>query len=342
MSISPTLRLFSASDCEAPTDLRSLFEAEYVTSRKWLKLSRNTQKRMEHDLTRWERLSGNPALGDLCGDLFDAVRDRGQALELSDDTIETTIGSVFTILRFARKRGAISGLPDAGEKLSRTKKRKPIPSVEDLGNAYLSADVARWPEIRGVRVGDFWRAWLVAGYFTGLRLDDQMHILKWSQVTADSIACEAGKTGKFHVFPNPPVLSRHLDLLRDAGDERVFPVSKSPHLIRRELHRISQAAGLSVAVLPQALRRLAGTRWQKAKWGAGTTLLGHTLGVSDRYIAPEILQEAVRRLEVPEAFLSPDETKSLAAKRKLLTADFDRLDESAQQMVADLIERLSG
>src|SRR5690606_6816321 len=112
-----------------------------------------------------------------------------------------------------------------------------------------------------------------------------------------------------HVFPLHPVLRAHLELMRaqegvELADDRVFPVSRSPHLMRRELKRISRTAGIAM-LTPHGLRRLAGTEWEAARDGAGRLLLGHSLGVSDRYIAvPRLLQRAVKRLRVPLEFSS--------------------------------------
>lgn len=329
----------------SPLTVRSLFRDLYEPKKR---VAPKTKQKMRHEVARWERLTGDPPLSEIDGDLFDEVRGRGLSQGLAADTIETTIGSVLTVIRFGQKHGKVDSVPDAGERLSRTFRRKHVPTLADLEAAYLKADAAVWPKL-GIPTGDFWRAWLVCSYFTGLRLEDMMERLTWDLVTEDSIATTASKTSKLHVFPYPPVLARHLERLKaidrdqivPARHHLIFPITKCPHLVRRELGRISEAAGLRIKIGPQALRRLAGTQWQRAKWGAGQTLLGHTLGVSDRYIAPLILQEAVRLLEVPSAFLTEEE-RVAAPNGEVLRERIESLDPRSRELVMDMVERLGG
>lgn len=281
--------------------VRKLFTDHYCEKRKGA--TKPTRQKMCHELNRFEKYVGDLPAEEVTRDTFDKFRRLAMFDDLSPHTIETTIGTVLTILRFAELYDLIDRAPRKGEPLRRMRNRKFVPSVGDIDVMYRRADLTEWPKLP--KSGDFWRAFLVVSYFTGLRFGDIFR-LGWDDVKDDAIVFQASKTGKVHTFPMHPVLRAHLETMRvfatvfDHG--RVLPAAACNHLVRRELARMSEE--LPKKVGPQALRRLAGTEWQKARWGAGQLLLGHSLGVSDFYLCvPQLLREALEDLKIPPAFV---------------------------------------
>ncbi len=240
--------------------VRRLFEEHYCPRRK--SATQRTRQKMGHELNRWERFIGADMLAtEVMRETFDRFRELAAVDGLSPNTIETTIGSILTILRFAELYDLIDRALRKGEPLRRTRKRKYVPSITDVDHLYRRANQAKWPL---PSPSAFWRAWLVCSYFTGLRLNDMIGLL-WSSFRDDSLIIEAEKTGKMHIFPVSPILESHLEPLRVFGSDRVFPIPRnSGKYVRRELERLSD--GLPTKIGPQALRRLAGTQWQRARW----------------------------------------------------------------------------
>lgn len=302
-------------------------------------MSDRTKQKLRHQMTRWEKHTDDPLISRITTETIEAFRDSCELVPLSNDTIETTVSDVTTILRYCCERHQlIDRIPHAGCKLKRTQKRKYVPPVSHLGLIYEQAHVCTWPRLT-VPTKAFWQAWLVTSYFTGLRLEDMMQRILLSNFSDEMLVVDAHKSGKIHCFPMHPVFKRHL-LTIAGGDERLFPVSKSPHLVRRELRKMCQAAGVP-KIVPHALRRLACTMWDKAKYGAGRTLHGQTLGVADRYIVPMILSEAVEALEIPKEILTDDERDEKQMAETLMLQKFRRLNSGSRQAVLALAEKLT-
>ena len=302
-------------------------------------LSDRTRQKMRHNVTRWEKHSADPPIHDITTETFEEFRDACLAVPLSNDTIETTVADVYTILRYCCDRHQLMDrIPHVGSKLKRSTQRRYVPPLEHLGLLYEQTHVCSWPKLH-VPTYMFWDSWLASCYFTGLRLDDMMHRLLVANYSDDMLIVDAHKSGKIHCFPMHPVWKRHLDWMI-GGDERIYPVSQSPHIIRRELRKMCEAAGIP-KITPHALRRLACTQWDRAKPTAGQKLHGQTIGVADRYIVPLILQDAVELLEIPKPMLTEDERdeKQLAEVRML--QKFRRLNGSCRQAVLALAEKLS-
>ncbi len=174
---------------------------------------------------------------------------------------------------------------------------------EAAGSAGLT-----WPRFE--RPATFWRRWTVVSYFTGLRLADMMKHFTTECISDDAIVLSAQKTGKTLAVPNCRVLKYHL---AHVPPGRVFPVSKSPHLVRRELRKLSNTAESSVKVTPHALRRLAITEWSSASESAGRIVHGCGVsGIMASYLhVLRPLQKARPHLTVPKQFLTTSDENQL-------------------------------
>ncbi len=308
-------------------------------------LASRTVQKLRHQWNCWERHTANPVIDLVTTGTFVRFRTSALAVPLSPATIEAVVGDVLTVLRCCRAAGVLAAVPLAGRRLKRSQPVPIQPDLSALGDMYRNCRVAKWPILRHCSCQDFWRAWLIASYTLGLRLGDLMFRLTWNAVNCDSVTIRAGKTGKLHILPLHPVLKRHLNLIHDnggSGDGRVFPVSKSPHLVRRELRRISQAAGVP-KVTPQQLRRLAGTQYERAHGGAGPLLLGHTLaGASAFYIdVPSVLRAASDRLEIPQEWLTKADRDSAARMESRLLRAWRVLRLPDREAVLHLAENLA-
>lgn len=318
------------------TVLSDAFSLVYVTG---TALSRRATQEFKYRIARWERFGGPAAISSITSGHVTAVRAAMAGANLSADTIESTIDAVLQILRCCHRVGMLDSVPHPGRRLKLSRSIRYVPPLEDLGAMYAVADAARWP--RFCDPGPFWRGVLVLAYWTGLRHKDLFWSLRWAGFTATQIAVTANKTGKTHVFPRCAVVDRHLAALaRVPGDDRVFPIGTCRKQILRELHRLAEAAAVEPFQL-HAVRRLACTEWQAARWGAGEVLQGKSLGICDRYIVPRLLQQAAPALRWPDQLLTAAERDAAAAEEQRLAVAVRRLGSTERTAVLALAERLA-
>lgn len=302
-----------------------------------------TIRNNRHRINRWELHSGNPKVRDVSTETLRIYRVDCRACGLAPDTIESDLRTVMLCLRMAARLGVIQAAPWPGTPLTKRSAPRWVPSLDDVGKAYRHCDVARWP--LHCPPGDFWRAFLVLGLWSGLRRSDLLFRLRRQDVTSEAIRCAAGKTGRMHIFPGSPVVSRHVEVLPEG--ERVFQVGKSLQQVRRELNRISEAARVEPAIQPQALRRASITSWEETATGAGRVIHGERAGVTDRhYLAgrtpPRILVDAADNFRWPDAMLLPEERDTAAKDERRMLRIWRRLAARDRRNVMAVAERIVG
>ena len=283
-------------------------------------LAPRTVRRMGHDVNRFEVCFGTDL--DIAGigpEMFAEFRRWGLERPLSPTSIESNVSTILTILRHARRFKLLVELPDRGRSLRRPPPKIEQPTIDDIQKLYAVAHVAKWPRRIHVTPAIFWRAWIVVSYFTALRLSDMLR-LDWSMLSEEdgTLTVDAEKTGKRHEIPIHPVLFAHLKMMHGPLD-RIFPVGTSLNQLRRELRRMSEAAGVRYAS-PQMFRRLAATEWERARHGAGQYIQGSTLRNSSRFYidTTELLRKALDDLRVPEAFTDGVEIAQRIAEEQRL------------------------
>lgn len=286
----------------APVTLRAAYQQYYLAE--CVDLGAGTRSRYHYELLRWERNTPDPDVRQINRALANQFRQDCLRVGLSRSSIESTLSVVRRILRVTAEADGspLDALPMLGRAMKQPQPNPRAMTLDQLADLYRVAHVCTWPKFPGLSPTVFWRCFDVIAFCTGLRLYDLMHSLNWRDVTDTAVSCTARKTGKRHVFPMHPVLQRHLEALRPlrSPDGRILPVSRSPNLVRRELRLRSMAACITPVITPKQLRQNAGTHWESAAGGAGGKVLGHTLGVSDRYISiPRVLQTAVSKLQLP-------------------------------------------
>ena len=269
-------------------------------------LAQTTRRKLRYETDRWIRFCGDTPLSEVTTESLRAFVARCRREGLSEQTAAASVGTLLTLLRYAVRKGWLDRWPEF--RVVRRASVGATPGVREIGAIYgaCSAAPLMWPRFDWVSAADFWRSWIAVSVLTGARLGDLMHRLRWSQVSDSEVWWCASKTGKAHRIPMHPVLKSHLDLVRRPltnCDDRVFPVSRSPHLVRRELYRLCDAAGVR-RYGPQAFRRAAVQLYEQAHPGAGAILQGSGLrGSLGYYVDPiTILRAAQRRLEIPEEF----------------------------------------
>jgi integrase len=263
-------------------------------------LSPSTVKKIGYEVTRWERLTLDPpvelAQTETFADFRSACLQRG----LASRSIESNIDTVRMLMRIAVESGRFTVVPPVGRRL---KKPRPKPSpltIDDLRSLFVAADAASWPNhVRSPQ--NWWRAFFVLGYWTGLRLSDLCWGISWDHfaIRQKLIAFPAGKTGHFHEYPIPDRLLIHL--ARNSSHGAVLGPPKSYKCFRRELATIAASAGLARKVTAKTLRQTCVNEWSKVSRDAGRIVHGCGLGdVRDHYVDSfSILAEAAARMPWP-------------------------------------------
>lgn len=317
--------------------LREAFEACYLSHNHGCGEYKRTQR---HHLNRWERFRCQTDVERIETRTF--VRFRNECLQsgLAHDSIEGTVGTILQVLTMLKRAGLIHSVPWPGSRLKKRCVPKWVPALTDIGRCYAHADAAIWPTY--MDPGQFWRTFYVVQLWSGLRRNDTLFRLAREMCAEDAIRCQAQKTGRVHIFPMHAVVWRHLLAMPDT--ERVFQIGKSLKQVRRELDRISDAAGVTPRVQPQAMRRASITAWEECA-GAGRVIHGCAADVvSNHYLAvrkpPRILIDGAARFVWPAEML----TDADRATQKFGTMQFLRtwrkLSEKDREAVRSIAERL--
>lgn len=331
--------------------------AGYATA---VRLSPRTVDRMRHDVARFGRLLGSQLrIGEVDVGTFRTFREA--AVHLATRTVESTIDTVLTLLRWVHETrpDQLTAVPSAGRRLRRGSPVPDVLSITDLDRAFAERGVALWPSPNGRRHGgrkptwwrgdtvDFYSAFFVLAYFTGARLGDLVN-MRWSDLDADggSIGFGASKTSKRHRVCYHPIARHWLEPLRQGGDDRVLPMGRSSrHLLRREVRRISDAAGLRKPIGPQELRKVSAMAHELAHPGSGAILLGHALpSSSTKYYLDgfAVLQSASRRLAVPRSMIPEGMDPADTVHADELVDKFSRLSPRDRDVLLTMADSLTG
>ena len=198
---------------EARMTLREFFDAFYDKA----DLSAGSLRGIESKLRLWERLTSNPAIGDIDDVTAAGFRESLVAEQLRGSTVNTTMRFVRTVLRVAappdtgnpRGKSIIGKVPYF--KLVREHRETPRRvKLEEFDAAYQACDNTYRPCL-DIAPPDFWRALIVTGYFTGLRKSDILRI-RWSDIdlAENTITFTASKTHKADELLLHPIAANHL------------------------------------------------------------------------------------------------------------------------------------
>jgi len=305
------LRIFAPLD-QAEPRLRDVLDAYYLPARR---LRPKTAAWYAQAVRAWERLTADPPVRRI-GEA-DLQAFLGALAGRSPATRACYASAVAILLRAGAAQGLLAAAPEMPEVDGWTPLRH-VPSVAEIDAFLAAASGASWPcrdRSHGRRAARYltacapvlwWRAYVAVAYCTGLRAGD-LASLTWSQRDGDVLQVRAAKTRRTHAIPLHPCCVAALDALPRVGDQPFAP-ARAASPFYRALREISAAAGLRHVLTPHAFRRAAGTEWERASFGAGRLLLGHSLGVSARYLDQvAILRRALPALEVPASLQRPAE-----------------------------------
>jgi len=176
-----------------------------------------------------------------------AGRPGRKAAQLSRRTVNKTLTALVTILRYAA---------EGKEALDRVPRPRPftlprrLPKRVDLAalaRVYQTAEYATCPIIHGVAPAAWWRAWIVVALTTGLRRGAMLS-LRWDHVDLAGrsvrIEAEDDKEGCERIKGLCPEAIRHLVVIRQARDPRVFARSCSWPALWRQWLRLQRIAGV--------------------------------------------------------------------------------------------------
>lgn len=317
--------------------LREAFEACYLSHNHGCDEYKRTQK---HHLNRWERFRCGTDVEQIDTRHFVRFRQRCVESGLSHDSIEGTVGTVLQVLRTLHRAGLLPTVPWPGARLKKRCMPKWVPTVEEIGRCYAHADAAIWPTY--MDPGQFWRTFYVVQLWIGLRRNDTLFRLRRDMCAEDGIRCQAQKTGRVHIFPMHQLVWRHLRAMPDT--ERVFQIGKCLKQVRRELDRISDAAGVTPRVQPQAMRRASITLWEECA-GAGRIIHGCAADVvSNHYLAirkpPRVLLDGVERFIWPEQMLTEEDRNREKFGTRRFLRTWKKLSERDREAVRSIAERL--
>ena len=127
--------------------------------------------------------------------------------------------------------------------------------------------------ISGCPASLFFRAWILTGYYTGLRFGDQHH-LRVDQLRGNRLHTIQHKTGQPLTKILPDEVVDLLGQLAEKGDGKTFFWwALKEHWLRVHFRRLCKEAGLSGT--PKWLRRSGATACEAQSPGSASRFLGH-------------------------------------------------------------------
>lgn len=310
--------------------LRDVFQNVYLPARP---LAKSTRAGYESTLTRWERITGNPTMGELSDPEFDLdvfvefvklriveTRLDGSAAKMSPAAANKEIRQLQAILAFCgpkglgnrQGRGFIPAIPF----FDRFDEPEPNPrflSLDELDSIYRACCVARWPryESTGIDPGEWWRSAIVYLSNCGTRTVD------WLTLRTDDVDLKTGvvtlrreqKTGKSHRLPLARCVVDHLAEFW-TNREFVWPAPKNKRDRNATFRAIQSEAGIAEPYRLKDLRSTCGDRWYAIEPTAARGVLNHSNQlITERHYARKAehdfarLSELAETIEQPPAFM---------------------------------------
>jgi integrase len=282
-------------------------------------MRRSTKMRYVYEARRFKRLARLSRLADATPEIIarfarDAIR--------QGYSPRTVASSIRAVSRLSRRKFET---PD--EALGDAPVRH-IPRLMDLARLYDAAD-------------DPLRQVIVVAYVTALRLGDLMR-LSVRDVAPDHSRIEmtVSKTERSFCCPIPPGLRHWLTGPKRPADYRIgreMLLRTGRKGLYAEIHGACKRAGVK-PITPHAIRRLSACQYETAYPGAGRAILGHSSGVTGRYIPDSvIIERAQERLAIP--WLGPDE--QAASAEMTLVESFRRLPPPEKDAVLRIVGRIA-
>lgn len=295
---------FAKRETVAPESRMTLLELLPIYIER-VQLGDASLRRYRCELRRWEKVVGIVPIEAITIATFDLFRQRCQQDGLRNGTIESTVKIAKAVLKFCRDRGWLSKLPYFGKPLPVASPSPEPITVAELDAMYRACEVATMNGRGSLSPREWWQAWLVIGYWTGLRVTDLTTHLDWKHILADRIQFQASKTGSQHIYPLCEPVLRALDTMRKAPVDGAIFGGKFFWHERHQLKLICKAAGVRQTIGPKNLRQASVTSWLTADHTAGTLIHGCGLpGVLHHYVGVlRTLSEAAPKFPWPQSML---------------------------------------
>lgn len=221
-------------------------------------------------------------------------------------TVRNQAGAVLTLWRAAHEAGLVKRLP---VRVKQVKPRAPLPEaleLDELNRLLVAADAVpgRFRHVAAARA-PLLRAYLLTGYYTGLRPCDLREIRPDAIGTNGVLLHRQAKTGWPVLCQLPPDAVAAIEATHPRERERVFPLSKK--LLWYWWRKLKIAA--NVRGTPKWLRRTGATQSEIATPGSAMAFLGHkTPGLAWRHYVDA--RQVARVKPMPPPLVSqPDRRK---------------------------------
>jgi integrase len=294
----------------------------------------STLKEYRSTLRSWCLFTGNPPLAEITNGTLQRFRDclskspGRQAGELkSPNTVRKNLIAVATLLAKAGPAGhhnrdgagLIPNVPyvRAPRKILREPR---FVRPELIESCYAAAAKMSSPFVRGVKPADWWRAFIVILFNTGLRrvalLSLRFSDVNWQAATL-SVRAEISKTLRGQTLPLHPVVIDHLRAIQ-TDRQVIFEWRYHKRHVIFLFHRLQELAGVPANecfTIHDLRRTVATLHWQHSP-AAAQLLLGHSGGnvTTDHYVnRQQILSNAMATLPQPAAFTTSARRKEGAA-----------------------------
>lgn len=270
--------------------LLSSLAADYARQRD-LRLASRQQH--VYTLHNFERFLGRSAtLADLCDDTVNRWIDWLRTQPLEPESIKSRRRNLLTLWRAAAEAGAV---PPPG-RISKVKVPPKMPRAWSQSELSLLLATAagkhkRMSQHRAAHWCAFWRALILVGYYSGLRLDDLVN-LRFDQIdAAGSLVVAQRKTGDPISCLLPADALAALAAIRLPKRRRIFGDLCCRQWLQLAFCRLLRDAGL-----PGSIKwfRSTGATWcEVAQPGSAKSFLGHrTYGLAYKhYVDPRYLDQ---------------------------------------------------
>jgi integrase len=247
-------------------------------------LARKSQDQLRYKLTSFERYLRRPAtwndLNDTAVNLWLAMLCESKS---SLNSVRTYRAGVLAIWRGAYEARIIDVAPQRIRRIKRRAQRPTAWTMADLDKLLKTCGRLEGQMRRASSIAacTFWTAYVLLGYYVGLRLADML-ALRWSDISTEGILTVVqGKSGDLVACQLPPDVLEVLSQLHGDGRQRVFGDIIGRTRLLEFFRRLVRAAGLQGT--SKWLRKSGASHVEAMMPGGARGFLGHRSDISLAY-----------------------------------------------------------
>lgn len=297
-------------------------------------LAPGTRRGDKYMANYWEKLSGNPPVGEITNQTLTQFKQAMLDAGKSPASINSVLKFLRKVLRMLspQETGNPAGLGII-ERRPYTKPVKdirPIPPripLDDLTAFYAACKHATGPR-KFVNPTDWWKALIVTAYFTGLRRGDLFR-LRHEQIDLErgELRFVASKTGKPDAFPLHPIACEHIGRIWhpiSPARRFVFQGFGGGVSLYSQFKRICEAAKLKTQFRLHDIRKTAASEIDRVDFGLGKVFMQHVpKSVTDVHYLNKMpeLCEAIAEMRVPRGWQPGVKMQERAARDAIETQE---------------------